>query len=407
MSVQGIGPNSSIFNKVRNNTQKPVENPQPQVEEEVVQQEEIVEDNAAGTSEKKSHKARNWSIGLSAAAVLIGLGVAGRYGKLGPKIQKALGGTVEKDAGKAADSLTGSTKADDGIIEDVISAEEFEQIKNGPKIKSGGGKDTGKPAEPKIETPKQEPNPVPKKEEPKVTEPKKENTAAPKAEEAPKSEAPKTEAKPIDPTLSQAEKDAINAKIDRTLKIPQEMLTIKYPTVEEVKAMGFDLSKFELKGTPNSKKELLLNGKKIEAEYDAEGELSYIWHFSNDNELLSWVGINTDKSQAYIRNLFKCGKSPHQYYYKPDGTFDFATREINGSNYMYTGKGQLKQLTIKNEDDIVLRDINFFVGTDKPEQITYGASSYKRANAFKVEKFDGKSPNPIEEIYIKDGKEYR
>lgn len=406
MSVQGIGPNSSIFNKVRNNTQKPVENPQPQVEEEVVQQEEIVEDNATGTSEKKSHKARNWSIGLSAAAVLIGLGVAGRYGKLGPKIQKALGGTVEKDAGKAADSLTGSTKADDGIVEDVISAEEFEQIKNGPKIKSGGGKDTGKPAEPKIETPKQEPNPVPKKEEPKVETLKQEPNPAPKAEE-PVVETPKAKAEPIGPTLSQAEKDAINAKIDRTLKIPQEMLTIKYPTVEEVKAMGFDLSKFELKGTPNSTKELLLNGKKFEAEYNAEGELSYIWHYSNDKELLSWVGINTDKSQTYIRNFVKYGENTHNYYYRPDGAFDFAGREINGSNYMYTGKGQLKELTIKNEDDIVLKDIDFFVGTDKPEQITYGADSYKRANACKVEKFDGKSPNPIEEIYIKDGKEYR
>lgn len=406
MSVQGIGPNSSVFNKVRNNTQKPVENPQPQVEEEVVQQEEIVEDNAAGTSGKKSHKARNWSIGLSAAAVLIGLGVAGRYGKLGPKIQKALGGTVEKDAGKAADSLTGSTKADDGIIEDVISAEEFEQIKNGPKIKSGGGKDTGKPAEPKIETPKQEPNPVPKKEEPKVETLKQEPNPAPKAEE-PVVETPKAKAEPIGPTLSQAEKDAINAKIDRTLKIPQEMLTIKYPTIEEVKAMGFDLSKFELKGTPNSKKELLLNGKKFKAEYNDKGELSYIWQKSKDNETLSWVGINTDNSQAYIRNLFKCGESPHQYYYKPDGTFDFATREINGSNYMYTGKGQLKQLTIKNEDDIVLKDIDCFVGTDKPKRITYGAEAYHPEKALKIEKFDGKSPNPIEEIYIKDGKEYR
>ena len=45
--------------------------------------------------QNNSHKARNWSIGLGSAAVLIGLGVAGRKGKFGKGIQKMLGGLKE------------------------------------------------------------------------------------------------------------------------------------------------------------------------------------------------------------------------------------------------------------------------------------------------------------------------
>ena len=46
--------------------------------------------------QNNSRKVRNWSIGLGSAAVLIGLGVAGRKGKLGKGIQKMLGGLKEQ-----------------------------------------------------------------------------------------------------------------------------------------------------------------------------------------------------------------------------------------------------------------------------------------------------------------------
>ncbi len=44
----------------------------------------------------KNNQVRNWSIGLGSAAVLIGLGVLGRRGRLGEGIQKFLGGVKKK-----------------------------------------------------------------------------------------------------------------------------------------------------------------------------------------------------------------------------------------------------------------------------------------------------------------------
>ena len=62
-------------------------------------------------TEKPDHTVRNWSIGLGAAAVLIGLGVAGRKGHLGKGLQKLLGGksanTAEHVAGDAATASFG------------------------------------------------------------------------------------------------------------------------------------------------------------------------------------------------------------------------------------------------------------------------------------------------------------
>ncbi|MBQ1612716.1 MAG: hypothetical protein II085_04500, partial [Alphaproteobacteria bacterium] len=52
--------------------------------------------------EPKNKRKRNTIIGLSAVAILIGLGVAGRKGKLGPKLQKFLGG-AEHATGKSGD----------------------------------------------------------------------------------------------------------------------------------------------------------------------------------------------------------------------------------------------------------------------------------------------------------------
>ncbi len=57
------------------------------------------------TDEPKNKRKRNTIIGLSAVAILIGLGVAGRKGKLGPKLQKFLGG-AEHAAGKSGDDIT-------------------------------------------------------------------------------------------------------------------------------------------------------------------------------------------------------------------------------------------------------------------------------------------------------------
>ena len=65
--------------------------------------EPVVSASAESTADKpKNNAKRNTIVGLSAVAILIGLGVAGRKGKLGPKLQKFLGG-----AGHAATNKVG------------------------------------------------------------------------------------------------------------------------------------------------------------------------------------------------------------------------------------------------------------------------------------------------------------
>ncbi len=392
MSVQSVGLNSQVLNKVRNIQPKSVEDNKPQTETVVEEtKNEMVSDVEP---EKKSHKVRNWSIGLSAAAVLIGLGVAGRKGKLGSAVEKALGGGAEKDAGKLADDFAGSGKADDGIVIDEISAEEFEQIKNSPKINVGGNKKSEPVAE------------VPKAEQPKVEQPKSETSKV----EQPKAEQPKTEPKaepkpevPKAPTISQAEKDAINAKIDRTLPvIGEDLKSVKAPTVEDIEKMGYDFSKFELKAEPNARKEMFLNdGRRQVIRYDNDGNLDSVWIYSaNDKyQYESWL--------SFDKGILKAVHLPNEeaYYYNPDKSLNHASKELGNNDLYYDNHGFIKRYLQKGENDTIIKDIDFFPGTGKIKRITYGANSYETERALKIENFDEKSVTPVQEIYIKDGQE--
>ena len=369
MSVQSVGLNSQVLNKVRNIQPKSVEDNKPQTETVVEEtKNEMVSDVEP---EKKSHKVRNWSIGLSAAAVLIGLGVAGRKGKLGSAVEKALGGGAEKDAGKLADDFAGSGKADDGIVIDEISAEEFERIKNAPKI-NGGGKES---VQPKVEQPKAE--------QPKTEQPK---TEVPKAQ-----------------TISQAEKDAINAKIDRTLPvIGEDLKSVKAPTVEDIEKMGFDLSKFELKAEPKARKEMFLNdGRRQVIRYDNDGNLDSVWIYSaNDKyQYESWL--------SFDKGILKAVHLPNEeaYYYNPDKSLNHASKELGNNDLYYDNHGFIKRYLQKGENDTIIKDIDFFPGTGMIKRITYGANSYETERALKIENFDEKSVTPVQEIYIKDGQE--
>ncbi len=75
---------SQIYNKTAEKSQAaaPAATPETKTEPETLQTNE----------QQKNNKVRNWSIGLSSAAVLIGLGVLGRRGHLGEGVQKLLGG---------------------------------------------------------------------------------------------------------------------------------------------------------------------------------------------------------------------------------------------------------------------------------------------------------------------------
>ena len=131
MSIQRINFTSSLLDKARFNTHdKTVEKDTEQEVKEnsaVAVNETIVESNDSENAEETSetlvatepdelkpekHTARNWTIGLSAAAVLTGLGVlAGRHGYMGEGIQRVLKG-AKKEAGELIDdvseSVTGS-----------------------------------------------------------------------------------------------------------------------------------------------------------------------------------------------------------------------------------------------------------------------------------------------------------
>ncbi len=368
MSIQGVGLNSPVLNKVHNLQPKTIEadNSKSEVAVEDTKNEAVSDVEP----EKKSHKVRNWSIGLSAAAILIGLGVAGRKGKLGSTIEKALGGGTGKDSGKFADNIAGSGKADDGIVIGEISAEEFERIKNAPKI-NGGGKESVQP----------------KAEQPKVEQPK---------PEQPKTEVPKA------PTISQAEKDAINAKIDRTLPvIGEDLKSVKAPTVEDIEKMGYDFSKFELKAEPKARKVVILkDGREQAIKYDENGNLDSAWIYSANDKYNreSWISFN----KGNFRSIYIPERESY-YYYNPDKSLDRVYKVLNNADIHYDNKGIIESYSLKGENNTVIKDIDFFPGTGKIKRITYGAYGYEPEKALKVEKFDEISTTPIQEIYIKDG----
>jgi len=120
MTVQRINFTSSLLDKSRFNKQvnEPIKNEKTEEkstqEIENTQQENTVEENNTDvdksetvvSSEQENHTARNWTIGLSAAAVLTGLGVlAGRHGYMGDGIQKMLKG-AKKEAGELIDDVS-------------------------------------------------------------------------------------------------------------------------------------------------------------------------------------------------------------------------------------------------------------------------------------------------------------
>lgn len=64
----------------------------------------------------KSNQVRNWSIGLGASAVLVGLGVLGRRGNLGEGVQKLLGG-IKNKVPEAVEAV--ETKVNDAVNETI------------------------------------------------------------------------------------------------------------------------------------------------------------------------------------------------------------------------------------------------------------------------------------------------
>ena len=402
MSIQRISFTSSLLSNIPTAKQEEIKEQEKSVEQETETEEvsdeseeteeydysENTDDIANPLDYKKSHTVRNWSIGLSAAAVLIGLGVAGRKGKLGTGLQKALGGG-EKAAEHKAGDAAGHVKPGGETKVEEITTEEFEHItEKEPDFVYGGKKKTTTD------------EPIPSGSETKVETPKEEQTPT-KVETI--AEPPKAK------TITKAEKAAIDAKLDTSLpKIEKEMLTIKAPTIQELEKMGFDMSKFNMTGKPESIKELIIGDKKYFLKYSDKGKLDYVYQGSKDTEYY----YNTDATVSVLDGKiswlsFEKDRKHTVYYYNSDGTFDWSNirDKINHTEYRYDDKGLLRNLQIKeNDNSTIVKDIEYIHGTDKPAKITYGASSWNSQKALKIEIYDGK-PTPLKEIYIKDGEE--
>ncbi len=136
MSIQKINFTSSLLDsaKIQNNEksgeEKNKENQTNNVQEAVTHEEavQVIPQDVStipdtSVYKKTDNTVRNWSVGLGAAAVLIGLGVAGRKGKLGDGFQKLLGG-VKKDsknlADDAAETVTGGSKLKPGAAKEPV-----------------------------------------------------------------------------------------------------------------------------------------------------------------------------------------------------------------------------------------------------------------------------------------------
>ena len=210
--------------------------------------------------------------------------------------------------------------------------------------------------------------------------------------------------------LTPAQMADIDKTLDRILPvIKKELLSIKVPTLDEVKIKGFDLSKFEMSSEPYSSVRKTIGDNKYFLDYGKDGKLEFIYQGPKDaktiNDCNEYVKLSSDgKIRCYSSTETELWDT--DCYYNPDGTLDFASKRIDKNLYGYDEKGLLRELSITDKDDCVLKNIEYVHGTDKPTKVTYGSYSSDSPNsAKKIEIFDGHE-QPVKEIYVKDNELY-
>ncbi len=383
MSIQRINFTASLLNEVNKPPQVSAENAVP---EQSKQEESSTVTNSQEdtTAVKPDHTVRNWSIGLGAAAVLIGLGVAGRKGKLGEGMQKLLGGkpelkpTTPEPHTEIPAGTNPTPKGGGETPPPTESTEGIHTFKDGWDDSELVTEKVGNKSPVTESTPKTE-------------------TSVPKAEENISSVGAEIK-------ITKAEMEAINSQLDRTIpKIDESLLKIEVSPLDKVIADGLDYTKFEPIGTPNSFKTIEMpGGKKIVAYYGSDGKIYDATLYKNvDN-------VEHEISQMY----FTKNGNPEYYtpkdtnittFYNEDGTIRFSTPKFFDKklNFFNNEKGELTSLIQKDENDDVIKDIDFIPGTTKPKQIVYGANSYVAHKAKKIELF--KDGVLDKEIFFKDG----
>ena len=326
-----------------NNQNQPTEQVQTtdqpaQINEETQQQEP--------TTEKESHTTRN-AVLVTAGLALVTLGiVGGRKGKLGPGIQKALGGgerTVEHKPG----SLDGT-------------AEHIDDIKSTSTDATGenAGKIVREDAVVEEKTDAVIHNEI-QVEGDNVNKSIHDEQTVTVAEDS---------VIDLKTVLTETKKAEIDKLIDRSVpEIPKNMLKIEASqkvSMKALKEMGFDLEKINLEGTPYSCVEYNAKDGKLFAKYDAEGKLCTIEKKdTQSNDVICHVKVENNKIKSYAKDglvTYYNVKGKIDYFVRPDC---YNTESIG--TYCYDAKGYLKELNNFG------KYITFYPKTTKPQKIRY------------------------------------
>ena len=268
MSVKKVNFTSSILSDMTAKAATFQVNKQPEQQAPVEnnQQSAVAQTPVPETITKPENKTkRNTIIGLSAAALLISLGVAGRKGKLGPKLQKFLGGTervVERNADSVSEIGTNavehsrpteikpSVEHPSHNIEETITPSRTSELKSMEESIHTKEKPEVKPLEEPVHTNDiQKTNPVEQ-----LTKPLEENVSEGIREvNTMQIEPANTDATIAKLNWLQRRKIAkINSIIDREIPVIDESLkTLKIPTKEE--AMEIVKKEIDLKAIDISK----------------------------------------------------------------------------------------------------------------------------------------------------------
>ena len=151
----------------------------------------------------------------------------------------------------------------------------------------------------------------------------------------------------------------------------------------------------------NSETVKIIGDKKYFARYDKKGELYCISQGFKDAEHVSDCNVYLDIWDGKIIRL--CSKNV-SYYCATNSNCSRVYTNKDNIQYIYDEKGLLERALEKNSKGKVLKDIAYLPGTDKPASVYYGGEWHQTSKLSKIEVFGGQ-PNPVKEIYIKDGQE--
>ena len=302
-----------------------------------------------------SHKVRNWSIGLGAAATLISLGVLGRGGHLGEGVQKFLRGTakdvhLKPNVHLEEDVLTG---AGSRVEEAAVTVEEH--IGSAAKVEEAAV------------TVEEHIGSAAKVEETVVAA--EEHIAGETVGRAEQTttQAPAVSVKPAKPTITAEEAAKINAELDRTIPVLDERVPLSVPvrfwddfinqTEKVVDDIDYvtgsnkhfyqrmyhlkdgtiaEVETYKFVGKENETKEIISEIKhgNLTYYYGDDGTIRYIsgevggvtgWQHYDADGLLTYTSNRAGKRVNYDKGT---NIPVYMEYYRTDGSYDIIKEDI-------------------------------------------------------------------------------